>query len=151
MSRLVKAKSGFSSSQFVVEGVAYTQTTLVDSAFPGMEPIICFKANLVSSAPSAAPTGISLMTQVQVNQAITGVSYTVANSALGRAALTYAIQTSSGAASPNDITIIGISPTTRRRVLLVSGINIVYDVLVKVTPPATAISTTTLQVSNSCQ
>ena len=67
MSRLVKAKSGFSSSQFTVNGVVYTQSTLVDSAYPNMEPIICFKANLASFAPSAAPTGFAIMTQVRVN------------------------------------------------------------------------------------
>ena len=119
LAKLVKAKSGFSSSQFTVNGVVYTKTTLIDGAYPYMDPIICFQPNLASTAPTSEPTSFAYFTQVQVSQTIAGVSVTLAASAKGRAALLYAISTSVGA-NPSDCNIIQITavatvPATRRR------------------------------------
>ena len=109
LAKLVKAKSGFFSSQFTVNGVVYTKTTLIDGAYPYMDPIICFTPNLASTAPTVAPTSFAYFTQVQVSQTIAGVSASLAASAKGRAALLYAISTSVGA-NPSDCNIIQITP-----------------------------------------
>ena len=108
MNKLVKAKSGFFSEKFTVNGVVYTKTTLIDGAYPYMDPIICFQPNLASSVPTSAPSSFAYYTQVQVAQNIAGVSSTLASSVKGRAALLYAISTSVGA-NPNDCNIIQIT------------------------------------------
>ena len=114
MSKLVKAKSGFSSEQFTVNGVVYTKTTLIDDAFPNMQPIICFEPNLASVAPTAAPTSFAYYTQVEVVQNIAGVSLAVATSAAGQAAITAAIAAGAGAQAA-DVKIVIIRATTGAR------------------------------------
>ena len=64
MNDLVTAKSGLPSQQFTVDGVVYTTTNRIDSRYTDMAPIICFKPNLVSTAPSMAPTPFSTTTKV---------------------------------------------------------------------------------------
>ena len=66
MSNLITAKSGLPSQQFTVDGVVYTTTNRIDSRYTEMAPIICFKPNLVSTAPSMAPTPFSTTTKVGI-------------------------------------------------------------------------------------
>ena len=64
MDNLVAAKSGLNTQHYVVNGVLYTATNRFDDRYPDMQPIVCFKPNLASFAPSAAPSPFVLTTKV---------------------------------------------------------------------------------------
>ena len=89
MDKLVNARSGFSSSQFTVNGVVYTKTTKIDSAYPNMNPIICFQPNLASTAPTVSPTPFAYVAEVAISQTILGISVTVASTKGGKTGKVY--------------------------------------------------------------